>query len=153
MRIILLLLLSYSFCYSQNPDLNQIRKSFINADKSEENCNTLLDKSEQLMENNDIAKAYNAAGLMISCEFKINPFIKWNIFNCGKNILKELIAENDSILEMRFLRYCMQKKAPSFLNYNDKIEEDALLITNANNALNKELLDFINPIFISLNDE
>ena len=35
----------------------------------------------------------------------------------------------------------------STADYNDNIEEDALLITNANNALNKELLDFINPIF------
>lgn len=153
MRIIILLLLSFSICFSQNPDLNQIRNSFVNADQSEQECNTLIDLSELIMEDNDIAKAYNAAGLMISCQFKVNPIVKWNVFNCGKKILEELIAKNSSNLEMRFLRYCMQKKAPSFLNYKTNIEEDKLLLSNANNEKNKELLDFINPIFISLNDE
>lgn len=153
MRIIILFLLSFSICFSQNPDINQIRNSFVNADKSEQDCNTLIDLSEQIMEDNNIAKAYNAVGLMISSQFKVNPIVKWNVFNCGKKILEELIVKNSSNLEMRFLRYCMQKKAPSFLKYNANLEEDKLLLANVNSNTNKELIDFINPIFISLNDE
>jgi hypothetical protein len=153
MRIILLLLLSFNICFSQNTDLSLLRNSFVDANKSEQDCNTLLEQSELMMKHNDIAKAYNATGLMISCQFKVNPIVKWNTFNCGKKILEELIEKNKSNLEMRFLRYCMQKKAPSFLNYKDKIEEDQLFINSVNTEVNKELLDFINPIFTSLNNE
>lgn len=153
MRIILLLLLSFNICFSQNTDLSLLRNSFVDANKSEQDCNTLLEQSELMMKHNDIAKAYNATGLMISCQFKDNPIVKWNTFNCGKKILEELIEKNKSNLEMRFLRYCMQKKAPSFLNYKDKIEEDERFLLRVDNHSNTDLLNFINPIIARLKDE
>ena len=153
MRIVLLLLLSSSVCFSQSLVLNQLRASFLNADQSEKQCNALINQSVKWIDSNDIAKAYHAVALMISSQFKLNPVSKWNTFKHSKNKLEELIAINNSNLEMRFLRYCMQKKAPSFLNYKDKIEEDERFLLRVDNHSNTDLLNFINPIIARLKDE
>lgn len=152
MRIVLLLLFSCSICFSQNLDLNQLRTSFLNADKGQKQCNALINQSEKWIDSNDIAKAYHAVAFMINSQFKVNPISKWNSFKYGKNKLEELIAIDNSNLEIRFLRYCIQKKAPSFLNYKDKIEEDERFLLSLDNT-NTDLLNFITPIISRLKDE
>ena len=108
MRIFLLLLISFNFCFSQSINLNLLRNSFVKADQNEKQCNELLNQSAQMMSANDIAKAYNAAAKMMSSKFKINPIEKWNNFKLAKKELDELIEKNYTNLEIRFLRYCMQ---------------------------------------------
>jgi hypothetical protein len=153
MRLIWIILLSNLVCFSQDINLNDLRNSFIEADQSKEKCKILLDQSSEIMDNNNIAKAYYAAAIIISSQYKINPIDKWNNFKIGKNKLEEQIKRDYQNLEMRFLRYCMQKKAPSFLGYQENIEEDKKILQNIKDNTDKDLINFINPILIKLYNE
>ncbi len=153
MKLLWIIILSHTLCFSQNIELKDLRASFIEADQSEEKCYDLINKSNKIMEGDDVAKAYYAAAIMISAQFKANPFDKWNKFLTGKDILENLIESNYNNLEIRFLRYCMQKKTPRLLGYNDKIEEDKKLLATLTISLDKELFNFINPILKTLNND
>ena len=49
-------------------------------------------------------------------------------FNRGKSILEEAIEANPLNVELRYLRYSLQKRVPDFLGYNANIDEDLLMI-------------------------
>lgn len=68
--------------------------------------------------------AYVVAIEMKQAEYTSNPYTKLKIFNDSKTKLNTLIAENPDDAHMRYLRLMLQEKTPSFLGYNEHIEED-----------------------------
>ena len=53
---------------------------------------------------------------------------KMKYFNMGKEKLEYYIINNPKNLEAKYLRLLIQKEIPSFLNYNDSIENDRKFI-------------------------
>ena len=49
---------------------------------------------------------------------------KFHIFNQKCKEMDSLIEKNILNLEIRLLRYCLQKESPYLLGYNNKLEED-----------------------------
>ena len=65
-----------------------------------------------------------AAATMIMAKHAFNPFSKLSHFNKGKNMLQQAIAADRQNVELRLLRYSIQKSAPSFLGYRDEMAAD-----------------------------
>ncbi len=61
-------------------------------------------------------------------EYAFSPLKKYNIFNTGKAKLEALVSENPKNMHLRYMRYLIQKGAPSFLGYKDNLVNDAAKI-------------------------
>ena len=74
------------------------------------------------------ARGYTAALNFTKSRLFKFPFKKMKYFNRGKSILEEAIEANPLNVELRYLRYSLQKRVPDFLGYNANIDEDLLMI-------------------------
>lgn len=75
-----------------------------------------------------ITEGYRSVIWFLWADYYFNPFKKWNCFLNGKQALEMLIKENNSNVELRFLRLTIQENLPKLLGYNNKIEEDKTFI-------------------------
>lgn len=78
-----------------------------------------------------LAQGFVATAEMMRAEPLFNPFEKLTHFNAGKEPLEEAIAAEPTDPELRLFRLSVQWKVPSFLGYNDRMEEDAACIARA----------------------
>ncbi len=123
----LIILIAVVFSFQIPPAVDEVRNQFPEI-SSEEQADTFI---QQLT--NDIseeAKGYIAAMNFMKSRFVKNPFTKLKYFKIGKKELDAVILKNPKNIEMRYIRYLMQKQIPDFLGYNENIEEDFSLIVN-----------------------
>lgn len=132
-----LLLFFLMFNSLQASVLDDIRNQFpkINSMEETELQMKLLEK-----EKDPVSKAYYAAMLFMKAKYVKFPMSKYNYFKKGKVALDQLIQENKSNIEMRYLRFVFQNELPNFLNYHNNIEEDFSVIVKGmeKSDLNKE---------------
>lgn len=101
--------------------LDDVRNLFpkINSIEEAEFQMNLLEK-----EKSPEAKAYYASMLFMKAKYVKFPLSKYNYFKKGKSALDQLIQENKSNIELRYLRFVFQNELPALLNYDANIEED-----------------------------
>ena len=134
--ILLIILLQFS---SYNNDINIIRELYLSAYKSGSNCNNLGKKLNSIENNNSILiNGYKGCFYFIKCKFNNNAIEKIIDFNKGKKLLEAAIKQEPKSVELRFLRYSIQKNLPRFLLYNNHLEKD---------------LNFVNENIEYINDE
>ena len=127
--LLLIILLNLS---SYNSDINTIRKLYLSAHTNEYNCNNLGEKLTSIEDNPSILiKGYEGCFYFIKCKFINNPIEKLIYFRKGKKLLETAIKEDPKSVELKFLRYSIQKNLPRFLSYHDNLERD-LNFVNAN---------------------
>lgn len=122
MKVFLISSLLLLFQFSQT----EIRQLFVNASTSETALNNLNSSTQN--QKNDFEKSYYAASLMIGAKYEKNNITKLKNFKKGADILDGIIAIHNDNMEYRFIRYSIQKNAPSILRYNAEINEDKALI-------------------------
>lgn len=72
-------------------------------------------------------------------EHAFSPLKKLSYFNSGKDRLESLIKVNSANIELRYIRLMLQLKTPSFLGYNEAIDDDRSFVLN-NLRSNKDKL-------------
>ena len=112
----------------------QYQNLFIQSVYDQQKCDLLLTYCKNYT--SSLQKAYFGAALILQSKHRKSIYNKWKSFKEGKKILEEAIEENINSSEFRWLRYCIQKGAPDFLNYNHNIKEDSIFIQK--NGTNKE---------------
>jgi len=75
------------------------------------------------------AQAYSAAMVLMKSKFVKSVIKKYSYFKKGKNQLDQIINEHPKNVEFRYIRYGFQKNIPSFLGYNNNIDEDFKLFS------------------------
>ena len=80
---------------------------------------------------------YKGANEMIQAKYALNPIAKLEKFNKGKKLIKRAFDRDTSNLEIRFIRFSIQKNLPAFLGYHDELETDKLFLLK-NNKNNKD---------------
>ena len=140
--ILLILLLNFS---SYNSDISVIRELYLASHESESNCNNFGIGLNSIEDSTSVLiKAYQACFYFIRCRFINSPIEKFISFKKGKYLLEFAIQEDPELVELRFLRYSIQKNLPKFLLYYDSIEKDANFIDlNINAIKDKESQEFI----------
>lgn len=88
-------------------------------------------KFEELLqsETSSDAKAYGAAMVLMKSKFVKSVLKKYSYFKKGKNQLDQIINEQPKNIEFRYIRYGFQKNIPSFLGYNNNIDDDFKLFS------------------------
>lgn len=74
---------------------------------------------------------------MMKCRFTLNPISKISLFYIGRDLLEASIKNDPKNLEIRFLRYSIQKNIPKILSYSKNINEDEKFIYDRM-SLNKD---------------
>jgi len=126
MKYLGLIVFSFVFLSVQTP-LENVREQFPYIESLDE-ANEFINELE--VDNSSEAKGYLAAMILMKSRFVKGPFSKFKYFKQGKKQLDQNISENLSIVEIRYIRFLMQKQIPDFLGYNKNIEEDFKIISN-----------------------
>ena len=138
-------------CNAQTNNLNQVRKSYLESAKSEENINKLISTCEEYKSENDsIIYAYITVADLMQIKYKYNPLYKLKLFTEYSRKLDLIVINNFNNIEIRFLRYCVQKQTPRFLGYNDNLELDYQFIIQNIDIQSKELKEYIRSSLKSL---
>ncbi|MCX8080955.1 MAG: hypothetical protein N3F09_06955 [Bacteroidia bacterium] len=106
---------------------SQTRKLFLMMDKSETDCKKLMEITSNFS-NDPLMKAYHAASVMTSAQYAFWPFEKLKRFNEGKTLLESAVNEAPQNVEIRWIRYNVQKHSPAFLNYNNHLKDDKVIL-------------------------
>lgn len=126
--IILILILNLTY---YNNDIITVRDLFLEAYISKSNCDRFGDKINSLNEKRSILlKGYEGCYYFIKCKFTNNVIDKFFYFNKGKKLLEATIKKKPDSVELRFLRYTIQKNLPRFLFYYDNIDKDLIFVKN-----------------------
>tara|TARA_Y100001954_G_C15656724_1_gene525527 strand:+ start:538 stop:951 length:414 start_codon:yes stop_codon:yes gene_type:complete len=134
------------FC--QDNPIAEIRSCFLKAEN--------IDDIENLIEisnnhrNHPVVYAYNCTGKLMLLDKKENPIDKWIIFTNETNKLDSIISNNPMNIEIRMLRFAIQKNAPSFLLYNKNMINDSNMIILNLPQQSNFLQDYIKSIINSL---
>ncbi len=132
-------------------DLLKMRSHFELMSKSEKNVDALFKLSTESKEVSDqLKKAYRAAAEMSSAQYKLNPISKINTFSSGRKKLDDIILENPTNIEMRYIRFTIQDNAPSFLGYNKNLTSDKLFLIKNIKALKQSDIDLYSKIYAYL---
>ncbi|NOQ74819.1 MAG: hypothetical protein GQ574_22585 [Crocinitomix sp.] len=132
-------------------DVTVLRQLFAVANVDEASNKKLVEitKSADLI-TDSVDYAYNAAGLMSMANHVFWPGTKLSYFNQGKVKLEKAVNFALKNVEIRFIRYSIQKNAPIILGYFDKMQEDKRFIlknidgTNWTNEYKQEVKGFLN---------
>lgn len=112
---------------SVDTPLEQVRNQFPYIASLEE-ANAFI----EILKNDTSPEAigYNAAMILMKSRYVKGLFAKLKYFKQGKKLLDQDIVENPTSIEIRYIRFLMQKQIPDFLGYNKNIEEDFNIIFN-----------------------
>ena len=147
MKLVLCFLLINFSVYSS--EISIVRQLYLEAYISEYNCNQFGEKLNEIEYNNDyLIEGYRACFFLIRCKFIKNPINKFASFSKGRGLLEAAIKNSPNSVELRFLRYSIQKNIPSFLFYNNHMEKDLNFVNeNIKNISDKNIKYFITNSF------
>jgi hypothetical protein len=142
-KFLLLLLLcsvlhSSTFSNCNSFDITSIRKKFyLSVDDPSLAKDFYHELNEKKKGGNSLILGYGAAMGMIMSKHAFNPYYKFKYFIEGKNELEYAISKDNNNYELRLIRFAIQTNVPSFLGYNDQIENDKRFLLNNIHTLKK----------------
>ena len=137
MSFLTVLLMNVSF---KNSDLNEVRASYSKAVLDKKICKKMIEELELSKEKSVIALAYLGAYQTIWANHVFNPLSKLATFKKGKNNIELAISKEPENVEIRYIRFSVQKNAPSFLGYNSHLKEDRDFLVKNKKNINSDLL-------------
>lgn len=112
-----------NFLTAQQMDVNHLRQNYKSATENKAVCNELLRKLDS-QSNSGINLAYYGALQSVWAKHVNNPIEKLRTFRKGKKNIEMAIKQKPDNLEIRFLRYSVQKGSPGFLGYKSNMDDD-----------------------------
>ena len=125
----LLIILSFNFINYQN-DISEVRNLYMSAYLSDFDCTSFGERLNEMNKTSVLIKGYRGCFYFIKCQFIKNPFKKIKYFVQGKELLESAIKEDPQSVELKFLRYSIQKNLPRFLLYDKNLENDLRYVKN-----------------------
>lgn len=104
--------------------LSEARVLFFSFDQPGCVSETLFEILQQSNAKSNVLLAYEGAAEASSASCISFPLSKLKRFNQGKSKINQAVLNEPNNLEIRFIRYSIQSKAPAFLGYNTEIEND-----------------------------
>ena len=129
-QVLFILFLLFSLpAFAYHPDATELRALYYKAPENKEATEKFLEVIEQVKQDTDpVIRCYKGMALMLKANYCLNPYHKFSYFNKGRALVDQAVKQSPQNLEIRFLRFCAQTNAPSFLGYNDDINTDKATI-------------------------
>ena len=126
--LLLILYLSVATVDAQDISLDSLRMLYFEEWIGKCGAEKLVAYTEPVDENaSPVHKAYRGAGLATTSNCTSWPIRKITRFRDGKALIEEAVSLKPNDLEVRFLRFTIQRNIPDFLGY-DNVEEDRKFI-------------------------
>lgn len=110
-------------------DFGEVRDLFTVASKDEAACEKLIKLTDgYTMDYKPVIFAYNAAAEMTMANHYTWPGSKLKTFRNGRIKLESVVKKYNSSVEIRYIRYAVQKGSPDFLNYKTDLDTDRQFI-------------------------
>jgi len=103
-------------------NLVQCRSWFHQAETSSESVQKLAVYCA--LHDTPLSVGYAAAAKMISAKYAASPLKSWQLFQQGKEELEAALKDSSEEVELHYLRFSIQLKAPFFLGYRKNLQED-----------------------------
>lgn len=105
--------------------MSSIRDLFSQASDDVDANEKLLEMTDgYTLEYNPIMYGYRGAAEMTYANHVIWPVSKYDWFYDGQDKLQEAIVYEPKNVELRWIRYCIQRNCPTYLGYNDDLKKD-----------------------------
>lgn len=114
--------------------LLDVRNQYHQAINNEKAVSALHTKLNEVANESYTFLGYFGAVKMLMAKYALMPTQKFAYFNEGKVKLEQAIAVEPENLELRYLRHAIQRNTPSFLGYNQNLNEDKYLLLSSVNA-------------------
>ena len=137
MLLLSVLFMNFSF---KNLDLNEVRTSYNKAVQDKKLCEKMIEELELSKEKSVISLAYLGAYQTIWANHVFNPLSKLATFKNGKNNIELAISKEPENVEIRYIRFSVQKNAPSFLGYNSHLKGDRDFLVKNKKNINSDFL-------------
>jgi hypothetical protein len=148
---LLLIVLLLSAHLKAAVNMTTVRDLFARAAQSSEVCEKLhAMTADATLSKAPVLYGYHAAAEIIRANHAFWPNQKLGHFNTGKAMLEAVIAKNPKDVELRFVRFCVQRGCPFVLGYSsDKATDKQYVLTNMDktdwtDAYKKKVRDFLN---------
>lgn len=126
---IFFLVLFAAFQLKASVNMTTVRDLFSKAAESSASCNQLHAMTAAgTLTKDPVLFAYHAAAEMIKANHASWPQQKLGHFTAGKMLLEKVIEKYPKDVEMRYVRYCVQRGCPMFLGYSSKKATDKQFI-------------------------
>ena len=103
--------------------------------------------------NHPVILAYRYTGELMRLDYSNNPFEKYKVFKIKTKQIDSIVSTNKKNIEIRFLRYALQKNSPDFLKYNSDLRSDLNFIKSNLYKEDENLQLYIETLLIQLNNE
>ena len=138
-------------CFCQEKKLIEIRSCFRSIEGVSE-IKKLINLSKNINDH-PVILAYNYTGKLMMLDYSNNPFEKYKIFKTKTKQIDSIINTNQKNIEIRLLRYALQKNSPYFLKYNSDLRSDLDYIKSNLYKENENLQFYIETLLIQFNNE
>lgn len=140
-QLVVLFLLCCAKTHAAAPDLSQVRSLFEIAATEKKAADQLVNLLSGVNETSSpVLICYKGVAQMMLAKYGINPFNKFKYFKQGKTWIEQAAQKSPDNLEIKYLRFAIQSKLPSFLNYNEHMKADKdFLLRNVKTTTDKKL--------------
>lgn len=159
--LIILLFTTCNYGFAQSLKLNEIRESFFELTFDSKNTPQFYDELKKIADPSPTVTAYMGATQALMVKHAWNPFSKWKFLRLSEKTLRKAVNKDPENVEVRFLRFSVEKNIPHMLGFSEHIEGDQdFLLTHIDKfdmaELNDEYFKFIYKFFeeqVELSDE
>ena len=137
MLFLTVLFMNYSFASSV---IDEARMNYNKAVQVKDLCRKMIDELEKSKEKSPVYLAYLGGFQTIWANHVFNPISKLQSFKEGKNKIEQAISKEPDNVEIRFIRFSVQKNAPSFLGYSNNIIDDRNFIIKNRDDVSSEVV-------------
>ncbi|MBK6610094.1 MAG: hypothetical protein IPI59_03665 [Sphingobacteriales bacterium] len=137
MLFLTVLFMNYSFASSV---IDEARMNYNKAVQDKDLCRKMIDELEKSKEKSPVYLAYLGGFQTIWANHVFNPISKLQSFKEGKNKIEQAISKEPDNVEIRFIRFSVQKNAPSFLGYSNNIIDDRNFIIKNRDDVSSEVV-------------
>ncbi len=123
--------------------LESIRSDYPYAAENKSACNNWLTKLERQNNKTNVELAYLGAFQIMWANHLSNPFDKLATFKKGKANIEKAVQQQPENIEIRFIRYSIQKKCPKFLNYQNNLSTDKSFLTQHKQQVEQKSLNHL----------
>ncbi len=123
-------MLCAGIAYAGGTNIEEVRRMYYSAAEGGKQAEQFTKMMDGMDTKDPILLCYKGAAYMMKADSYFNPYNKLMSFRKGRAMVEDAVSKAPGAVEVRFIRFGIQVNTPSFLNYDDNIQEDKTMLIN-----------------------
>lgn len=152
LKFMLMLLMVTTTNFAESHSIDEIRDKFQKAIVNSSMTDKLSMELNKIQKPEPLVLAYIASLEALKAKHSWSPMSKLQYMESHKKMMNDAVRKSPNSMEIRYLRYNIQRSVPSYLGYSPNLAEDKKFIIEAfinkkfdtnNKKLIKEVFDYM----------